>query len=207
MNKDDGAGGSGETPEAKEAREKQEANDKLAADKTETERLSKLTAEELIKENAALKVENAERRVKGKKLAEKQEADDKAAEEAKRKEAEEAGKHEELYNTELAEHETTKTERNQYKAALEVFFDAETKDLPANIKALMPSGIVEGLEWLVKAKSTSPEWFGGDGGPGVKLPGNEQDPSFQEKYDGLMKDNKLSEAMALKRQHFESQQK
>jgi hypothetical protein len=82
----------------------------------------------------------------------------KKREEAEKKKADDAlkeqGKFKELYENLKATSEAGVTTLAKYEAALKGYLEAETKDLSAEHKALIPSGdIASQLEWLTKAKT------------------------------------------------------
>jgi hypothetical protein len=186
---------------AKKAQEEKEAADKKAADKKAE--LESMSGDDLLKLFATLNFENAGHRKALEKL-EKQAADAKAAQAKIDQEmAEKGGEFEKLYGTAKGELDTIKGENATLKTTLQTFYDSQVAEIPDNVKALMPEGLVEGINWLANAKATNPGLFSGDGvETKAKLAGQEQDVGFQEKYDALMKSGDMTGAIALKNAHF-----
>lgn len=190
MENDGGAGGGGDDAAAQKV-----AQEKAAAD--EKTRLEGLTLGQLQKENATLRFENAERRVKSEKA-------DKAAAEAAEaqklideKAAVEKGEFKTLYEKLKGEQEGSAGKVTAMTATLDKMLEVETANIPEAFRALIPTGdVMSALEWIATAKGT--KLFESSGGPVVRQTGEYAAGDLEAQHSQAMKDGNLQLAMSIK---------
>lgn len=110
--------------------------------------------------DALLKIHN-EMKTKAERRAAEEEA-------AKQKALEEQGKFKELYEKNNADLEEIKPKLEKYENALKTFLESQIKNLPENLKSIMPDGDpVEQMNWITKAISAGlvEKKSPGDGSP------------------------------------------
>jgi len=181
------------TPEEQKAADEAKAAAKVISDKAAADELGGLTLDQLRKENATLRFENAERRVKSEK-ADKESAEAAAAQKLlDEKAAAEKGEFKTLYETLKAEQEGSTGKVTAMTETLEKMLEVETANIPEKYRGLIPAGDpVAALTWIADAKAT--KLFETPGGPGVRESGehgknsitraefNALDPAAQSKH-------------------------
>lgn len=161
------------TAEEIKAAEVKKVADKVIADKAladEKARLEGLSLEQLQKENATLRFENAERRVKSEKAdkATAEAADTKRV--ADEKAAAEKGEFKTLYENLKADHEGSAGKVTAMTETLTKMLETETANIPEEFRSLIPTGsVTAALDWIAAAKST--KLFGKKTGLGVRQSG------------------------------------
>ncbi len=151
------------------------AQEKAAAD--EKARVEGLTLEQLQKENATLRYENAERRVETDKAAKAAAERADAQKAADDKVAAEKGEFKTLYEKLKAEQEGSAGKVTAMAETLNKMLEVETANIPEAFRGLIPAGdVMAALDWIATAKAT--KLFETPGGPGVRTTGEHRDNSI-----------------------------
>ena len=142
--------------------------------------------EELVKENAELKNENAERRVAAKEAIEKYDAIKAAQDAAAKEAAEKQGEFKTLYESASAENEGLKKEAESLQKTIDGYLEQEIEKVPEDKRDAIPDlPAKQKLEWLQKFGHTL---LGAkvQPGPGVKQGGEEEKNSItRQAFDAL----------------------
>jgi len=170
------------TPEEQKAADEAKV---LAEQKAEEDRIKGLSNDELIKENATLRSENARRRVENKGLTDQQIAAKEANEKAEKEAAEKNGEFEGLYKTADEKSKTLEGQLEKSNATLAKMLEVETANVPEKFRALIPVGDTNAaLGWIATAKAT--KLFETPGGPGVREAGEHgKDSITRQEFENL----------------------